>query len=264
MLQKTIPLISAIWELGGIVVVHDLPFNLQYNPLFNDFYSKIDYILVEEGSLKSTNVSEMYGASSYKLHELSYWGSEQQQIDHDPVLASTDDPALMVTGSGSLTAPKQTYFSHRAALNGIAVSCQTHKYQLHDHVLHVRALHHSSAAIWFLFSTLASCQHHYYALNQTQMSHNDHLLVTLQDWEIPSIDRVLLGTSITEDFLRQLKNIPRNLSLTVQSTESFKTAEMIDQLFDTNKVTEFISEFVLIYIVRIGIFIHIIKLTRSI
>jgi hypothetical protein len=243
MLQKTIPLISAIWELGGIVVIHDLPFNLQYNPLFTDFYSKIDYILIESGSLTFTKVADMYGPSAYKLHEIQYWGSEQYHSDHDPIMATADNVALMVTGSGSLTAPKQTYFTHRAVINGMQASQQSHKYHVNEHVLHVRALHHSSAAVWFLFSTLSYCQHHYYKFDQHGIPHSDHLIATLEDPEMPTMIRLLLGTSITQDFLQKLKNIPKNLSLTVQSTESIKDINTIDQLYNTDQVVEFVSEF---------------------
>lgn len=243
MLQKTIPLISAIWELGGIVVIQDLHFNLQYNPLFTDFYSKIDYILVEDGSLTFSKVADMYGPSAHKLHEIKYWDSEQHQIDHDPILATSDNLALMVTGSGSLTAPKQTYFTHRAVINGIRASQQTHQYQFDEHVLHVRVLHHSSTAIWFLFSTLAHCQHHYYKFDQRGISHIDHLIEILNDKMLPDSIRLLMGTSITTDFLHKLKNVPRNLSLTIQSTESIRDINIIDQLYDTNQVVEFVSEF---------------------
>jgi hypothetical protein len=205
-LQKTMPLLSAIWELGGVVVVHDLQYNLQYNPMFADFYSSIDYILVETGFLKFTNLAELFGPSAHKLHEISYWDVGQVAIDNDSIIANEGNIALMVTGSGSLTAPKQTTWTHREALHGMSASKLSHHYQSDEHVLHVRALHHSSAAVWFLLATQLACKHHYYKQNQSNISHSDHLIETLADKNIPTINRVLLGTSITDEFLCKLKD----------------------------------------------------------
>jgi hypothetical protein len=245
MLQKTVPLISAIWELGGVVVVHDLKFNLQYHPLYQDFYSSIDYILVETGSLKFTDVYKRYGASGRKLYEIDYWDGNPLfgNLPNGPVPAKENSPALMVTSSGSLTAPKQIYWTHRVILNSMIATQATHGYQENDHVLHARALHHGSQAAWFFLATQTACKNHYYELNTSPTtSHLDHLISLLSNTEM-QFTRVLLGTSLDSEFLNKLKAIPRDLALSIQSTDSIKTIEIMDQLFDTDKIQDLTIEF---------------------
>lgn len=244
LMQKTIPVISAIWELGGIVVVHDLIYTLQYNPLYQDFYSGIDYMFVQDGDLTHSTVASLYGSIAYKIHEIDYFDGNPNfgTIDNDPILASGTDRALMVTSSNTMRAPKQVYFTHNEIINAIHASQACFQFEEEEHVLHARALHHGASSAFYLFPSMCYSRHHYYKQNTAKIPEDDFIEV-LSDERIHPITRFLIGTPITEQTIHKIKSIPRSLSLNFMTLHQLASLDQVDGFFDTNKIQKIIVLF---------------------
>jgi hypothetical protein len=238
-LRHQIPTMMAVWELGGIVVINDLHYLLQQNPIYQDFYSAIDLCFVGLNDIRLNNVDQILTVFSDRLYEIDY--SELPNfglITDDPVIATGNDLALMVATSGTTKAPTQVYYTHSEVLLAMEANKITYDYKDDEHVLHVKAFHHGGLCVNYFLPTLSVCQHHYY---KNLNSNIDKDAINIAS-EMP-ITRIMFPWQISQTIVDELKTQKNINKLTLHSTHTMQNTQQIDQLFATGQVERIIILF---------------------
>lgn len=241
-LRKQIPLMMAIWELGGITVVNDLHYSLQKNPKYQDFYASIDACLVEYQDIELNHVDEFLQvfSNTNRLHELNYFDLDPifGTIVDDPILATDNDIALLVATSGTTRAPQQVGYTHQQVIEAMQSNIKTYGYSSDEHILHLKSFHHGGLCVNYFLPTLAVCQHHYFMIPDEPL---DNLIVTIAS-EYP-INRVMIPWAISEQLIDRLATTKCINALTIQTTHAVKSVEQVDSLFATQQVNRFMILF---------------------
>ena len=238
-LRHQIPTMLAVWELGGIIVINDLHYTLQQNPIYQDFYATIDLCFVGHNDITLNKVDQILTVFSDRLYEIDY--SELSMfglISEDPVIATGSDLALMVATSGTTTAPTQMYYTHDEVLLAMEANKITYGYKDDEHVLHVKAFHHGGLCVNYFLPTLSMCQHHYYK-NLGNNPDKDAINIAS---EMP-ITRIMFPWQISDTVVNELKMQKNIKKLTLHSTHTMKSTHQIDQLFATGQVERIIILF---------------------
>ena len=240
-LRKQLPLIMAIWDLGGIVVIDHVNAWAQKNLRYADWYLNIDYCLLEYGDIQFGHMDNGLEAFEDRLQEIKYFFSPDDNLDEDTQEAMPDDSAIMVITSGSLAGPEIAFFSHRQiimAMESAKVHCQ---FKPNEHVLHVNSLHHGSLCVNYLLPSLQVCQNHYYKIT--------HDYEPMDNWPInilglASIDRILWMKAFDQRLVDSLNNVDvKNKNLILQAAFSPDDAKFIDEVFASGKVARYLSIF---------------------
>lgn len=234
-LRKQIPLMMALWELGGVIVINDLHYLLQQNPLYADFYSSMDACLIEHQDIELNQLDKLLQvfSTTNRLHELNYFDFDPVfgTITDDPVLANGNDMALLVATSGTTRAPEQVSYTHQQVIEALNSNIQTYGYSGNEHILHLKSFHHGGLSVNYFLPTLAACQHHYFMIPDDSL---DNIIVKVAA-EFP-IDRVMIPWAISEQLIDQLTTTKCINAVTIQTTHAVKSIEQVDSLFATNQV----------------------------
>ena len=232
-LHKQIPLIMAIWELGGSIIVNDLHYTLQQNPIYQDFYSSIDICLVEHGDIQYSQIDKQLVVFKNRIHEIKYWDQDElfNSITDDPIVATETDTALTVATSGTNRAPQQISYTHAQLRLAVDANLVNYDYRSDEHVFHLKSFHHGGLSVNYFLPTLEACQHHYFGIDHNGIDVIDHALNMINS---TPVTRVMLPYAVSDKFINGL---PTNRNLVLQTTHNFESAEQLDQLFDHNKVS---------------------------
>jgi acyl-CoA synthetase (AMP-forming)/AMP-acid ligase II len=240
-LRKQIPLIMAIWDLGGIVVIDHVNMWSQRNPKYSDWYLNIDYCLLENGDIQFMHADQELGAFKDRIYELKYFFSPNDDISQDLKQGTADDPAIMVITSGSLAGPEIAFFTHRQIILAMESAKVHGQFRADEHVLHVNSLHHGSLCVNYLLPSLQVCKNHYYKITHDNESLENWPITIL---ELASIDRILWMIAFDQKLTDSLNNVDiKNKNLILQAAFSPDDAKFIDQVFATGKVARYLSIF---------------------
>jgi AMP-binding enzyme len=234
-LHKQIPLIMAIWDLGGAIVVNDLHYSLQQNIIYKDFFASINGCFIEYGDCEFNNLDQVLSVFEGRLCELKYFDIDQN-ITEDPIYAQSSDVALVVATSGTTRAPKQVAYTHEQVLKSMQANQEIYQYNDAEHVLHVKSFHHGGLCTSYFLPTLVHSQHHYFMpINDTM---DNHVLSLLKEFPIT---RLMLPYAISDQLIAGLEQAC--CPVTLQTTHAVKSVEQVDQLFATNRVDRFMVLF---------------------
>jgi hypothetical protein len=247
-LRKQLPVIMAIWELGGILVIYDLHPSLLGNPLYKEFHDNIDACFVEHGDVEFGGLATFLKvfADQNKLYELKFWDLDQSfgNIEEDLVYATGDNIAIMVNTSGTTQAPQQVYYSHDQCLQFMQANIDHMFMKEDEHVLHLKTFHHGGLCINYLMPMLTLAKNHYFKVNVFSGT-----LTPIHDMvaEIISqkpINRILFPHEVTDSTISALENVKAvGNYLTIQCTHNIVPVDRIDRMFATGNVHRFISQF---------------------
>lgn len=245
-LRKQIPLIMAIWDLGGILVIYDLMHCLMSNPIYKEFNSIIDACLAEYQDIEFSRLDQSLRVFDElgRLHELKYFDKdpEFENNKEDIVLATGSDLALVVNTSGTTRAPSQVYYTHEQVIQFMYANAEHFGMQPDEHMLHHRSFHHGGLCVNYLLPALATAKHHYFRIHHNQSEFFGELIKkTISEHPI---NRVLFPYEVTQDLLDCLTSANTLTdNFTVQSTHTIKTVDRIDQMFNSGKISRFIIMF---------------------
>jgi hypothetical protein len=235
-LHKQIPLIMAIWELGGSVIVNDLHYSLHQNSLYLDYFSSINGCFVEHGDIEFSQLDQTMRVFKDRLHELRFWDQDPEfkTITDDLIVGESSDIALVVASSGTTRAPLMVAYTHTQIRSAVEANQTIYGYRPDEHILHLKMFHHGGLCTSYFLPTLETCQHHYFKIDHRGLSLDDHAANILTS--VP-IDRVMIPWSVTERLIKSLTDQKCPVDqLTIQTTHTMQSIGQIDNLFATNQV----------------------------
>lgn len=231
-LHKQIPLIMAIWELGGGIIVNDLHYTLQQNLAYQDYYSSIDICLIEWGDARDAQVKKALAVFENRLHEIKYWDQDElfNSIIDDPIVATENNIALIVATSGTNRAPQQVSYTHAQLRLAVDANRDNYHYQPTEHVFHLKSFHHGGLCVSYFLPTLEVCQHHYFGVDHQGIDIDIHAINMIT---ATPVTRFMLPYAVSD---KLIKGLPAGRKFTLQTTHNLQSVQQIDQLFDQDRV----------------------------
>jgi hypothetical protein len=243
-IRKQIPLMMAIWELGGIVVVYDLHYILMKNPLYKDFNSNIDIILIEHGDQEFSNVGENLQSMEGRIYELKYFDQTPEffTAPETPVVANEDDIALVVYSSGTVRTPVQMPYTHKQVLACAMANIRHFDYQPTEHIYHFKSFHHGGMVVNYLIATLIAAPQHYFKSPPSSLELVADFISQMLA-EVP-VNRLLFTFELSDNLIDNL-SLKKSMAehLTIICTHWISDEARMDRLFSTGQVSRFISPF---------------------
>lgn len=243
-IRKQLPLMMAMWELGGILVVYDLHYILMKNPLYKDFNANIDCTLVEHNDQTLNNVIDNIVVMDGRILELKYFDLDPEFFNDElpsPIVATEDDVALVVYTSGSNRAPQQMPYTHKQVVAHARANIKHFDYRADEHVYHYKSFHHGGMCVNYLLPTLMISENHYFKIQHGMISVGDYIGQMLT--EVP-VNRLLFTFELSDNLIDNL-SFKKSMAehLTIICTHWIKDEKQMDRLFSTGQVSRFISPF---------------------
>lgn len=243
-IRKQLPLMMALWELGGIVVVYDLHYVLMKNPLYKDFNANIDATLVEHDDLIYSQVTKNLVIMDGRIHELKYFDQDPEFFNDNvdsPVLANENDVALVVYTSGSNRAPQQMSYTHKEIIAHAQANIGHFGYRSDHHAFHYKSFHHGGMCVNYMIATLIAAQHHYYKIQLDVSTMGDFFKKVLS--QVPV--NLLNFTFEMPDELIDAVGVEKSMAdqIMVICTHWIQNPAKMTRLFSTGQVARFVSPF---------------------
>jgi hypothetical protein len=149
-----VPIMLAVWELGGNVFVHDLNYEFTRIPEFADFYNFIDLSIVPD---KKTFTQFATPA----IDPRGYYNGIYHVFD-DSIEISATTVAMKTHTSGTTGRPRIIDFTHQHLIDRTQVIASYHGYNGEDKPFHFKTFHHGALFIDYALPLLSVAAEHYF------------------------------------------------------------------------------------------------------
>jgi hypothetical protein len=154
-----IPILSACWELGANVFVHDFHIGFIKIPEFKNFYNFISLIINSDMPVEFFD-STVPSIGVFEYSPIPRAPIVEYQLDQ-PITANT--VAVKTHSSGTTGIPKIIDYSHQMVIELNQNFIDLWGYNTQDLPFHWKTLHHSSLFLNYAIPLLSLCRTHYFA-----------------------------------------------------------------------------------------------------
>jgi len=236
-----VPIILAVWELGGNLFVHDLNVGFTQIPEFKDFYNFIDLSIPHPATSRSVN---SFDTPSINLRN---YNNANQYEDSDCIEISTSTVAIKTHTSGTTGRPKIVDFTHRHLIDRTREIASFHGYNDKDRPFHFKTFHHGALFIDYALPLLSVATEHYFIRTMTSATTGENYNAkNYLNLVLPYIQKYKLTTIIIPyewvNYFDQTTPIDMGGQLSIRTLRGYD-ANICSWIFENINPKEIINQF---------------------